>query len=116
TVNWSVAGSGANPADANDFQGGVPPSGEVFFGGGESSKTIWVPIHGDTTAEADEGFTLSLSNPTGAAIATGSGTGVILNDDGSLVISPPPAADPGSASSAAAGVFALSPANVGQVI
>jgi len=116
TVNWSVAGSGANPADANDFQGGVPPSGEVFFGGGESSKTIWVPIHGDTTAEADEGFTLSLSNPTGAAIATGSGTGVILNDDGGSVISPPPAADPGSASSAAAGVFALSPANVGQVI
>ena len=81
-MDFAVTGSGANPADAADFHGGVLPTGEVFFGGGEASKTIWVPVQGDRTIEPDEGFTVTLSNVTGATVAHASADGLILNDDG----------------------------------
>lgn len=86
TVDYSVSGSGANPASPSDFQGGTAPSGRVWFGGGETSKTIWIPVAGDTTAEADESFTITLSGATGSALTTATATGVITNDDGA----PPP--------------------------
>ncbi|MFM6070336.1 MAG: hypothetical protein ACKPB9_01920, partial [Dolichospermum sp.] len=39
-VNWAVTSSGTSPADANDFVGGVLPSGTVSFAAGETSKVI----------------------------------------------------------------------------
>ena len=38
-------------------------SGTLNFNGGETSKTIQIPITDDATTEPDETFTLSLSNP-----------------------------------------------------
>src|SRR5204863_8239 len=43
--------------------------------------TVDVTINGDTTHEADETFTVDLSNPGNAGIADGSGIGTITNDD-----------------------------------
>ena len=40
-----------------------------------------MPVTGDTIYETDETFTLTLSNPTGATITTGTATGTIVNDD-----------------------------------
>ena len=37
-------------------------SGDLTFGPGETSKTIDVPVNGDTTIEGDETFTLELSD------------------------------------------------------
>jgi beta-glucanase (GH16 family)/Ca2+-binding RTX toxin-like protein len=82
TVVWSVAGSGANPADAADFQGGVLPQGTLSFAAGETTKTITVDVAGDTTVEPDQTFTVSLSNPGNAQVSGGTATGVIQNDDG----------------------------------
>jgi|GEM_PF-5978078 len=82
SVNWSVAGSGANPANAADFQNGVLPSGTVNFAVGETSKTINVNVVGDTTTEQTESFTLTLAGATGATLGTATATGVITNDDG----------------------------------
>ncbi|HEY3694278.1 Calx-beta domain-containing protein [Phenylobacterium sp.] len=80
-ATFAVAGSGANPASASDFSGGAFPSGKVFFGGGEASKTIWIPVAGDTAAEPNESFTVTLSNPSGATITGATAQGVIQNDD-----------------------------------
>ncbi|MFM6745841.1 MAG: Calx-beta domain-containing protein, partial [Dolichospermum sp.] len=81
-VNWAVTSSGTSPADANDFVGGVLPSGTVSFAAGETSKVITVDVQGDTTVEPNEDFTVTLSNPTnGATITTATAIGTIQNDD-----------------------------------
>ncbi|MBA4447122.1 hypothetical protein FHL01_18825, partial [Cylindrospermopsis raciborskii CS-506_C] len=43
--------------------------------------TIIVDVLGDTTFEPDEGFTVTLSNPTNATITTATAVGTIQNDD-----------------------------------
>lgn len=48
---------------------------------GNPACQITVPVTGETFYEADETFTLTLSNPTGATITTGAATGTIVNDD-----------------------------------
>lgn len=82
SVHYAVSGSGADAATASDFVGGALPQGTVSFAANETSKTITVSVLGDKLAEADEGFTVALSNPAnGAVIATSKATGVIQNDD-----------------------------------
>ncbi|MCL4208006.1 MAG: hypothetical protein KJ000_36425, partial [Pirellulaceae bacterium] len=86
TVSWAVTGSGVSPADATDF-GGSLPSGTVSFGVGETSQTITVFISGDMVVESNEGFTVTLSNPSvPATITTATAAGAILNDDVSVSI------------------------------
>ncbi|WP_372491118.1 Calx-beta domain-containing protein, partial [Falsiroseomonas oryziterrae] len=81
SATWSVAGSGTSPAAASDFAGGVLPSGTVSFAAGETSKTVAIQVAGDTTVEANETFTLTLSGPSGATLGTARTTGTIVNDD-----------------------------------
>ena len=66
TVNYAVAGTGANPANAADF-GGTLPSGQVSFAAGETSKTIIVNVVDDAAIEPNEGFSVTLSNASGGA-------------------------------------------------
>jgi hypothetical protein len=42
---------------------------------------VHIKVAGDTTYEANETLTVSLSNPSGATLAHGTATGTILNDD-----------------------------------
>jgi hypothetical protein len=56
-------------------------SGTLTFNPGQTTRTIQVPICGDTQNEPDETFLVGLSNPTGATIATSGATGTIVNDD-----------------------------------
>jgi len=94
SVDWAVTGSGATPADGADFTGGALPSGKLTFAGGQTSATITVNVTGDSAMEPDNGFTVTLSNPTGgAALATASATGTIQNDD-IIVIVPGAPPDP----------------------
>ena len=57
------------------------PSGTLSFAAGETSKTITVNVAGDTTVEANEGFTSRCRTPAGTTIGTAAATGTILNDD-----------------------------------
>ncbi|MFO1159173.1 MAG: nidogen-like domain-containing protein [Reyranellaceae bacterium] len=85
TVNWSVAGSGAHAADAADF-GGMLPTGTLTFAAGETSKLVTVLVTADSVVEADEGFTVTLSAPTGGAtLGTSTAVGTIRDDDASIV-------------------------------
>jgi chitinase len=66
-------------ADGADFAGQV--GGTVRFADGETTKVIEVPVAGDTIAEADETFHVSLSNGRGVSIDVGDAVGIIRNDD-----------------------------------
>lgn len=71
-VHYRVTGSGANPADADDF-GGVWPVGALRFLPGESRKVLYIPVSQDTRAEFDEGYTLLLSHAEGAGVSVDQG-------------------------------------------
>ena len=80
TVNFAIAGSGANAADVNDLSGLL--SGTLTFLVGETSKTVSINVLGDTTVEQDETFTVTLSGQTsGLTLGTATATATILNDD-----------------------------------
>ena len=58
------------------------PTGTVSFAAGETSKLVTINVAGDTTVEANEGFTVTLSAPSaGTTITTAAATGTIVNDD-----------------------------------
>ena len=82
TADYTVSGRGDNPADGADFEGGVFPSGTIVFADGETSREININVSGENNFEADEGFTIALSNPSNnGEILTGEVTGTIENDD-----------------------------------
>ena len=66
---------------ANAFADYVHTDGTLTFQPGETSKTVSVPIIDDAVNEPGETFKLLLSNPTGADIADGTGTGTISNTE-----------------------------------
>src|SRR5205823_6647807 len=86
TVVYAVTGSGGNQANAADF-GGTLPSGTVTFNATDTSKLITINVSGDTTVEPDEGFTVTLSSPSGnATLSQATAAGTIVNDDTALSI------------------------------
>jgi Calx-beta domain len=87
TVSLTGAGNGVSVGYAtasgsavagSDYQ---PVSGTLNFGKGVTSKTILVPIYGDTAVESDETFYVNLRNPKKATIADGQGVVKVVNDD-----------------------------------
>jgi V8-like Glu-specific endopeptidase len=87
SVDWVVTGSGPNPAGkdfANVLQNTttpVYPRGTATFAAGQDTATITVQVLGDLGLEPDEGFTVTLTNPSaGTPIGSASASGVIRND------------------------------------
>ena len=79
----TVNGSATAPADYT----ALPAAGTlVTFSAGETSRTVSVPIVGDLKKEPNETFAVTLSSPTNATIADGSGTGTIVNDDTCTIV------------------------------
>ncbi|MDP1749345.1 MAG: Calx-beta domain-containing protein, partial [Reyranella sp.] len=76
TVSYATANGTATAG--SDY---VAQSGTLTFASGETQKTIQVAAIGDAVVEANEGFTVVLTNPVGATLAEGSGAGTITNDD-----------------------------------
>ncbi|HSP17691.1 MAG TPA: Calx-beta domain-containing protein [Thermoanaerobaculia bacterium] len=77
TVNYATA-DGLAMAANNDYTG---QSGVLTFNPGQTSKTVAVPVNGDTIFEGDETFFVNLTNPTNATILHSQAQGTILNDD-----------------------------------
>src|SRR5205085_3684855 len=77
TVDYSTTnGTATAPADY------VAKSGTLTFPANSTTpQIITIVVNGDNIDEIDETFTVNLSNPTRATIATGTGTGTILDDD-----------------------------------
>jgi hypothetical protein len=75
TVSYATANG---TATATDY---TTTSGTLTFSPGTVTQNVIVPVTGDTLNEANETFTVTLSNPVGATIADGQATGTITNDD-----------------------------------
>ncbi len=60
--------------------------GLLTFAAGQTSATITIEVVGDGKRAPDETFTVVLSDPVGATIGEGTGTGTIINDDPFLAI------------------------------
>src|SRR5213075_442168 len=77
TVNYATAdGTATAPADY-----GAIPTTTLTFNPGETTKTIPVLVNGDLVDELHETFSVNISTPTNATIATATGTGTITDDD-----------------------------------
>jgi uncharacterized repeat protein (TIGR01451 family) len=87
SVNYATGdGTATKPADY------TPATGTLTFAPGETTKTIPVTIHGDTTVELHENLTVLLSGAVNAGLAVPVGTITILNDDDVVAPPPPPPA------------------------
>jgi acetyl esterase/lipase len=78
SVSVSYATRQGTAKEGEDFQ---PAQGTLTFAPGETAKTIGLTIFGDATAEDDEDFRVTLSEPSNATIASAAATITILNDD-----------------------------------
>jgi hypothetical protein len=76
TVHWATADG---TAIANGDYGSA--SGDLTFTAGQTTQPITINVKRDDIYEASETFTINLSNPINATIATGTGTGTIVNDE-----------------------------------
>jgi hypothetical protein len=77
TVNYATSNGTATSEDG-DY---VPRAGTVTFAAGETSKSVAVPISGDTKPEPNEAFSLTLSAPVNCTLARPSGEATIIDDD-----------------------------------
>jgi len=76
TVNYRTAnGTARAPSDY------AAKDGALIFQPGQTSRTISVSAKGDRLREANETFSVQLSNSVGATIDNAVGTATILNDD-----------------------------------
>ena len=89
-VTFDIAtadGAGSNAATLADLDYVQHVETGVFIPPGSTTYAFTVAVNGDFNVEPDETFLVQLSNVSGATLATGTGTGTIVNDD-----VPPPAA------------------------
>ena len=81
-VTVRYATSDGTAAEGSDY---TAASGTLTLTVGQPAATVAVPVHEDAVDEADEQFTLTLSEPTGARLAgdqaTVTATGAIIDDD-----------------------------------
>jgi aryl-phospho-beta-D-glucosidase BglC (GH1 family) len=82
TVHYHTEGGTAGSADF------VSQTGTVTFAAGEQTRNIAIAITPDTTHEANETFSVVLTDATGAVIGRSIGIGTIVDDD---TATPPPA-------------------------
>ena len=82
TVTADYATSDGTAIAGSDYSAA---SGTLTFTPGQTQQSVDVTIAGDTLVELDEAFTVTLSNPVNATIATAGASGSIANDDAATV-------------------------------
>ncbi len=86
TVDGTGATGAVSTGATADFVGRTQTL--TFLSNGSLTQQFDVTINGDTLVESDETFNVELRNVTGAAIATGTAIGTIINDDGLVAAAP----------------------------
>ena len=81
TVDYAIAGSGANPAAASDFAAGTALSGTLSFADGETAKTVTLTAADDSVHKGDRAFTVTLSNASAGIIDGATATATLIEDD-----------------------------------
>jgi uncharacterized repeat protein (TIGR01451 family)/CSLREA domain-containing protein len=83
TVTVDFATAGVDAISGTDFQ---PNSGTITFNPLVTSQPLAVQVIGDVLDEANETFTVTLTNPANATLGTATGTGTIVDDDGAATL------------------------------
>ena len=78
-VTFDVATANGSATAGSDYVALSLPGQSIAAG--VTSKIFSVAVNGDTTPEADETFSVNVSNVVGIATAKTQGAGIILNDD-----------------------------------
>ena len=78
TVTVDYATADATATAGSDY---TAANGTLTFQAGETEKTIPISVAADTNIEANETFTVTLSNAVNATVAKGTATATINNDD-----------------------------------
>lgn len=81
TIDFTALPAGGNSADAADFAVDPFIGGQISFAAGQAQTTIELDIVGDIINEANEGFTVQLSNPSFGALGNAAAAITITNDD-----------------------------------
>jgi chitinase len=79
-VTYNIATANATASAGSDYVAKALV-GETIAAG-QTSRTFTVTLNGDTTAEANEWFTVTLASVSGVAVADGQALGVLVNDEG----------------------------------
>lgn len=79
TVDWTT--SNGTATSVQDF---TALNGVLLFQAGTVTRTISIPVKGDTTDEPNETFEVDLSNPLRASLSDAHGLGTIITDDSTL--------------------------------
>src|SRR5204863_2745070 len=82
TVHYQTQDGTATVAD-NDY---IAASGTLTIPPKTILGNITVKVRGDTQFEPDETFFVNLTNPSGATIDKGTGTGTIVNDEATATL------------------------------
>ena len=103
----TIAGTATSPADFASV------NTTLTFAVGETTKTVSVPIAGDTADEFDESYTVLLDRPDNMTIADDTGQGTVIDDDQqpTLSFADVTVNEPTSGSESAQVVFQLSAAS-----
>lgn len=100
TVNFTVAGSGASPANQADFTGAIiGVNNQVVFAAGQTQATVTLVPVADNDVEPNDQLTITLQPGAGYVNPTGAGSssdGVILNDDNDITCTAPTGGAAGS--------------------
>ncbi|MEJ7893689.1 MAG: Calx-beta domain-containing protein, partial [Solirubrobacteraceae bacterium] len=83
TVDYATADDSAKAPEDYEPQG----AGTLTFAANETTKTLTVPVKGDTVDEPDERFFVDLANPTGDPAARTRGSATITDDDAPSAVS-----------------------------
>src|SRR5262249_38609488 len=78
TVTVAYGTSDGTATAGSDY---TTTTGTLTFTPGATTRTIVVPVLGDTIDEANETFFVNLSTPVNATISTAQGTGTIVDND-----------------------------------
>jgi hypothetical protein len=81
TVRYATGSTPGNKWSATAGQDYTAASGILTFAAGQTTQQFSVNVIGDTTAEVDETFAVTLSSPSGAQLGTAKVTATIANDD-----------------------------------
>ena len=84
TVTVSFATADGTAVAGTDY---VAQAGTLTFQAGATTRTVTVPVVGNTLNQADKTFVVNLTAPTNATISRSQGLGTIRNDDPLSVVS-----------------------------
>jgi hypothetical protein len=80
-ASFTAATANGSATAPSDYLAALAGSTTIAAGGATGTTTLTATINGDNVVEPNETFTVTLSAPVSATIATATGTGTITNDD-----------------------------------